>query len=101
MTKTHQEPRKKAKNAIDSAVTKRKRVVLTFIQREEIITKLKNGYSIIDTLAEIWLTTTQETLVNAWNNLKNPSSETTSIEQNLREDLPMNSFYSRQEVNSW
>lgn len=38
-------PRKNAAT-IDHTIKKRKRVVMTFIQREEIIRKLQNGYSV-------------------------------------------------------
>ncbi|RMZ95900.1 hypothetical protein BpHYR1_018290 [Brachionus plicatilis] len=38
-------PHKNAsKKAIDTPIAKRKKVVLNFVQREEIITKKKNGY---------------------------------------------------------
>jgi len=39
-------PRKNAAGAIDKTITKRKRVVLNFVQRQEIVSKLKSGYSI-------------------------------------------------------
>jgi len=39
-------PRKNAAVAIDKIITKRKRVVLNFVQRQEIVSKLKSGYSI-------------------------------------------------------
>jgi len=39
-------PRKNATGAIDKTITKRKRVVLNFIQRQEIVSKLKSGYPI-------------------------------------------------------
>ncbi len=39
-------PRKNAAGAIDKTITKRKRVVLNFVQRQEIVSKLKSGYSV-------------------------------------------------------